>query len=101
MKSYTACRIIKEHEQTEAINMRTVTLEEAQGHLDELATLVEQGEEVELIRPGKPTLKIVMDKSNRVAKPRTFGQYAGQPYSMSEDFDAPLPDAFWLGEERS
>jgi hypothetical protein len=29
--------------------------------------------------------------------PRVFGQYQGR-ISMSEDFDAPLPDSFWLGE---
>jgi hypothetical protein len=26
-----------------------------------------------------------------------FGQYQGR-IRMSEDFDEPLPDAFWLGE---
>ena len=28
---------------------------------------------------------------------RVFGQYQGR-ISMSEDFDEPLPDTFWLGE---
>jgi hypothetical protein len=28
---------------------------------------------------------------------RVFGQYQGR-IRMSEDFDEPLPDAFWLGE---
>jgi uncharacterized protein (DUF433 family) len=30
-------------------------------------------------------------------KQRVFGQYAGKIW-MSEDFDEPLPDSFWLGE---
>jgi hypothetical protein len=30
-------------------------------------------------------------------KPRVFGQYQGR-IRMSEDFDDPLPDSFWLGE---
>jgi hypothetical protein len=30
-------------------------------------------------------------------QPRVFGQYQGR-ISMSEDFDEPLPDSFWLGE---
>jgi hypothetical protein len=30
-------------------------------------------------------------------KQRVFGQYQGR-IRMSEDFDEPLPDAFWLGE---
>jgi hypothetical protein len=31
--------------------------------------------------------------------PRQFGQFRGQ-VRMSDDFNAPLPDAFWLGEVR-
>lgn len=30
--------------------------------------------------------------------PRTANLHAGQTW-VSEDFDAPLPDSFWLGEE--
>ena len=30
-------------------------------------------------------------------KPRVFGQYRGRIW-MSEDFNDPLPDEFWLGE---
>jgi hypothetical protein len=30
-------------------------------------------------------------------QPRVFGQYQGR-IRMNEDFDDPLPDAFWLGE---
>jgi hypothetical protein len=35
-----------------------------------------------------------------VARPakRVLGLHAGN-YSISEDFDDPLPDSFWLGEE--
>jgi len=29
---------------------------------------------------------------------RPIGQYAGK-MKMSDDFDAPLPDEFWLGED--
>ena len=32
------------------------------------------------------------------ADPRTPGLHAGR-YWIAEDFDAPLPDAFWLGAE--
>jgi Protein of unknown function (DUF2281) len=31
------------------------------------------------------------------SKQRVFGQYRGQIW-MSEDFDAPLPDNFWVGD---
>lgn len=37
-------------------------------------------------------------KNSSVSKQkRVFGQYQGR-ISMSEDFDEPLPDSFWLGE---
>ena len=29
----------------------------------------------------------------------TPGLHKDVPYWMAEDFDAPLPDSFWLGEE--
>jgi hypothetical protein len=32
-----------------------------------------------------------------VKQQRVFGKYQGR-ISMSEDFDEPLPDSFWLGE---
>ncbi|MGB3559563.1 MAG: DUF2281 domain-containing protein [Geitlerinemataceae cyanobacterium] len=32
-----------------------------------------------------------------LSKPRVFGQYRGQIW-MSDDFNDPLPDEFWLGE---
>jgi mRNA-degrading endonuclease RelE of RelBE toxin-antitoxin system len=43
--------------------------------------------------------EIAIDKNPPVPKQRrTFGQYRGR-ISMSADFDEPLPDSFWLGEE--
>lgn len=33
------------------------------------------------------------------SKIRTPGLHQGDDYWMSDDFDAPLPDEFWLGEE--
>jgi hypothetical protein len=32
--------------------------------------------------------------------PRVAGLFAGMPYFMADDFDEPLPDAFWLGEDQ-
>jgi len=32
-------------------------------------------------------------------KPRKFGQHRGL-IQMSEDFDEPLPDSFWLGDDK-
>ncbi len=32
-------------------------------------------------------------------RPRVLGAFAGRPYRMADDFDEPLPDEFWTGEE--
>jgi hypothetical protein len=31
-------------------------------------------------------------------RPRVPGLFAGMPYTMAEDFDEPLPDSFWTGD---
>lgn len=35
-------------------------------------------------------------KLKGISQERTFGEYIGK-IEMSDDFDAPLPDEFWLG----
>jgi hypothetical protein len=61
----------------------------------------EQGVSIETI-----TLRLLTNSILTKQKPaealsskqqRVFGQYQGR-ISMSEDFDEPLPDSFWLGE---
>jgi hypothetical protein len=39
----------------------------------------------------------IIEESVSPKQQRVFGQYQGK-ISMSEDFDEPLPDSFWLGE---
>ncbi len=34
-----------------------------------------------------------------VAQPRIAGLHAGNILYISDDFDDPLPDSFWLGED--
>ncbi|MDY6936384.1 MAG: DUF2281 domain-containing protein [Cyanobacteriota bacterium] len=40
---------------------------------------------------------ILATVGSETSKPRVFGQYRGRIW-MSEDFNDPLPDEFWLGE---
>ncbi|MCF7970087.1 MAG: DUF2281 domain-containing protein [Methylococcaceae bacterium] len=40
-----------------------------------------------------PTLSVSQNK-----QPRKFGQHRGL-IEISEDFDEPLPDSFWLGDD--
>ncbi|TMQ13093.1 MAG: type II toxin-antitoxin system prevent-host-death family antitoxin [Deltaproteobacteria bacterium] len=73
-------------------------MHEAKTTLSQLVEQVENGEEVILARSGKPVARVV---AIRNAGRRALGQWRGQ-VRMSDDFDAPLPDAelaAWLGEQ--
>jgi antitoxin (DNA-binding transcriptional repressor) of toxin-antitoxin stability system len=74
---------------------KTVTIEEAQQHLPELVESIGQGDEVLLAKKGEPIAKIVALPRAQKER-RVFGEYRGRIH-MSEDFDEPLPDDFWLG----
>lgn len=73
---------------------KTVTIEEAQGHLDELIEKVNAGDEVILAKGGEPVAKLVPLAKRKGG--RVFGQCKGEVWT-SDDFDDPLPDDFWLG----
>jgi antitoxin (DNA-binding transcriptional repressor) of toxin-antitoxin stability system len=75
------------------MSTKIVTVQEAEGHLLELISLVEQAEEVVITYDDKPKVKLVP-----IVEPpqkRVFGQHRGQVW-MSPDFGDPLPDDFWL-----
>lgn len=77
---------------------KTVTIEEAQTQLSDLLTLITQGKEVIIAKGKEPVAKLVplSRASAHDTQARIFGEYKGQIW-MSDDFDAPLPDEFWLG----
>jgi antitoxin (DNA-binding transcriptional repressor) of toxin-antitoxin stability system len=73
---------------------KTVDVEKTS--LKELLALVREGSEVLLTEGDTPVAKIVPIEK----KPgkRIMGLHAGM-WEVSDDFDDPLPDEFWLGEE--
>ena len=75
---------------------KTVSIQEAAQQLPELLTIVQHGEEVVIAQEDRPVAKLVSIPAP-VGKPRRFGGYEGK-IRMSEDFDAPLADEFWLGK---
>jgi prevent-host-death family protein len=75
--------------------MKTVNIHEAKTNLSALIAAVEAGEEVIISRANKPVVKLVAVES-KPAK-RIPGLHKGAVLYISEDFDAPLPDEFWLG----
>lgn len=70
--------------------MTIVNIHEAKTHLSKLLARVEAGEEIVIARAGAPIARLVP----LVPKSREPGSWAGQIH-MSDDFDAPLPEA-WL-----
>ena len=75
---------------------KTVTIEEARRHLDELVEAIGENDELILAKGDKPVAKIIaIPKSSAAKERRTWGGYEGK-VRMSEDFTAPLPDEFWF-----
>ena len=74
---------------------RTVPIPEATKDLSRLITQAQAGDEVILTDAGRPVARLV--PIVEPAQARTPGLNKGE-VSISDDFDAPLPDAFWLGD---
>lgn len=68
--------------------MHQYNVHDAKTHLSSILERVEAGEEVLIARAGRPIARLVPMKAPSV--PRTLGLYAGQPFRIADDFDAPL-----------
>lgn len=66
--------------------MRQVNIHEAKTHLSKLLTAVEQGEEIQIARAGKPVARLVPAGGDR--KPREPGFLKGRIWT-SDNFDEP------------
>jgi len=77
--------------------VKVVNMHEAKTTLSQLVEQVENGEDVVLARAGTPVARLVALPR---AAPRRLGAWSGR-VRMTDDFDAPLPDAEldrWSGE---
>jgi prevent-host-death family protein len=70
--------------------MEIVNVHAAKTHLSQLLARVEAGEEVVLGRAGHPVARLVPFRPSGAK--RRFGGWRGRAW-ISDDFDAPLPDA--------
>ncbi|NOT55192.1 MAG: toxin-antitoxin (TA) system antitoxin [Deltaproteobacteria bacterium] len=71
---------------------KTVDVQETQASLQDLLSLVREGNEIVLTEGATPLARmvpIVLSPAQRVA-----GLHAGAIWT-SEDFDTPLPEEFW------
>ena len=83
---------------------KTVDADEAQATLGDLLTFVREGHEVLISYGDEPVARLVpVGTAEAPGHPgrrrkRKLGLTPGAA-RMSPDFDDPLPDSFWLGEE--
>ncbi len=76
---------------------KTVEVKQTQTYLKELLSLVVKGSEIILTQGNTPIARLVPIIASP-AMPRVAGLHLGAIW-MSDDFDEPLPDEFWLGKE--
>lgn len=77
------------------MSTRTVNIHEAKTHLSELLALALEGEEVIIAKANKPIARLVPLEHPKLQ--RKAGLHVGEDFWVSEDFDQPLPEEFWLG----
>lgn len=76
---------------------QTVSVDEAKNKLPALLADALAGDEVIITDDGTPVARLVPVVAHSKKK-RVAGLNRGS-ISTSEDFDEPLPDEFWLGQE--
>ncbi|WP_119065428.1 type II toxin-antitoxin system Phd/YefM family antitoxin [Aggregatilinea lenta] len=72
---------------------KSIEVQEAEANLKELLDLVREGTEIVLMDGDKPLARLAPASVGK----RIPGLHPGG--WISEDFDAPLPDEFWLGSD--
>ena len=72
---------------------QTIDLKDFQAHLDEMLALLREGTDVLIVDGGRPLARVTPVTVSDERVPDLFpGGW------ISDDFDAPLPEEFWLGE---
>lgn len=86
------------------MKIKTVDIHEAQNNLRDLLLLLNEGIEIILIEGETPLGRLVSMSSSSldtpkstITTPRIAGLNPGA-IRMSDDFDEPLPDEFWIGD---
>jgi antitoxin (DNA-binding transcriptional repressor) of toxin-antitoxin stability system len=75
----------------------TLSIAEAQGKLAQLLELAQAGHEV-IIQDGQKGKARLVPIAAAKPGPRRFGLHEGEIW-MSDDFNAPAPDSFWLNDK--
>jgi antitoxin (DNA-binding transcriptional repressor) of toxin-antitoxin stability system len=73
----------------------TIDIRELTSRLSEWLSLVAQGKEITIVQDEKPVARLV--PPDETLTERIPGLHKGEIW-ISEDFDEPLPELFWVGE---
>jgi len=73
-----------------------MSIDEVEGNLAELIALVQKGDEVVFSEKNQPVVKLVICENNKGK--RIAGLHQGQVH-MSDDFNDPLDDGYWMGKQ--
>ena len=76
--------------------IKTVTVHDAQTQLSKLLSFAMEGNEIIIVKDDKPLARLVPMSSP--TQSRIAGLNKGKIW-MSDDFDAPLSDEFWMGSK--
>jgi antitoxin (DNA-binding transcriptional repressor) of toxin-antitoxin stability system len=74
---------------------KTIEISDMSDQLNELLSLALQGTEIIFAQEDTPLARLTLIAPS-VPKPRIAGLHKGSIW-VSDDFDEPLPDDFWLG----
>ncbi len=77
------------------MTVQTIDLLKTPTDLKKLLSFVNKGEEILLTEGSKPVARVLPMFTSEAA--RVPGLHAGAIW-MSDDFDAPLSDEFWMGQ---
>jgi prevent-host-death family protein len=75
---------------------QVINVDEATTQLADLLAIASEGGEVIITQNGKPLARLVPISQHQ--KKRVAGLNRGNIWT-SKDFDEPLPDEFWMGQE--
>ncbi|MBO0699487.1 MAG: hypothetical protein J2P46_13915 [Zavarzinella sp.] len=78
--------------------MTTIDVRELRARLDEVLGRVLAGDEVLLMDGTVPRARLVPVPAEKQPE-RIMGMHPGNIICIAPDFDAELPDEFWLGEQ--
>ncbi len=77
------------------MSTQTINIHTAQPQWNDLLSLVMQGTEIVFAKNNKPLARLI-PISQTPSQARIAGLHEGEIW-ISDDFDEPLPNSFWLG----